>query len=1618
MKESNQLLIDLLDYIQQVEKLNRKPAYTVSSDIFEAYQADLKGLPGIDFNIQSEQDDVWLRITRLKEIPAPEPGDNLKSWVIISKSPDKSPILKDEYAVFENKVEVSIETLEQHPEIQGEFDSYVSTRWEPWSIAEKPRRKTISYYNKLFAVQQTIASDSADSPFELAWGIGFALWSIPESKSTIKYPLVTQTCEIYLNPKTFDIEIRPRDLEPKLELSCYEDQENQGVKALAEYWKSASENAADRINPFESSTFDGVLKAAVLHLDSKGLYLETQPEPVLPVPNENLVITDTWVLFGRKRSEHIFIQDIERLKKNISDDIKIPAVIEGFVQTGDSVVRPRASVGFRGLSCSDTRQELKELYFPMPYNDEQVSIIEKLETNEGVVVQGPPGTGKTHTIANVICHFLAQGKRVLVTASGESALSVLQEKLPAQIRPLSVALLTDEHDGKKQFEYSIQEIASSVNSLNPNHSNQTIQSLEEQLNGLHANISAVDQAINRFAEKHMKHYALDGKDVLSADLAKFVLDNQDQYDWLKDEINSKQNALQFGDNDIKSLKRARAEVVGDLAYLEHTLPVSDAFPEWSVLLYLHNDLVRSKQFKDKVASGAVLPLSNSTPEIFEQAKKLLEFLNQRQLLEEKVEGESIAWSLPLREKFSLSDHDAAISHLLSLCDEIHHLDAARKANLAYAVSFPENAERNASFIQAVQRLAQGKGAFKLFGTKEIKQLLAKVTVMGLTPKPDNREAWQAVLSHVEYRLNAIQLSSRWNAIAKVMDLDLVDGVLESSVRSLARYKDHIEKIKQLVYGFDRYLNDDISAVFGHAVLDSKQLPRKQQIEAIRASLSQHLDRDRFAYAHQQISALIKKLEGHSGPIVEDLSRFFNNSLGNPEQDESALREAWHALMSELNRLNSLQPALREIQRVANLLAESGATKWANEVKTQPFEANESLTASDWLEAWNWRAAKTFIEQIDGHQQLKQLFDERRFLEKTLSKTYQELIAEKTWLGVYNNSPDDIRQALQAYLIAIHSMGSGNGIRAVRYRRDARNAMQRAYKAVPCWILPQWRVSETIPAEVGLFDLVIIDEASQSDIWALPALLRGKKLLVVGDHKQVSPSAVGAKEVKIQQLRNRFLKHQPHHAQMLPGKSIYDLARVVFAGNSVMLKEHFRCVHPIIEFSNREFYDGQIKPLRIPKSSERLDPPLIDVLVLGGYRKGDHNPPEARAIVNEIKEIIANPEMAGRSIGVVTLLGNEQANLIKNLVNAEISQAEIVERMIWVGAPPVFQGRERDIMLISNVLEKGDRGISNALEYEQRFNVALSRARDRMYLFRSIDENQINPDSLTAKVFRHFKQPLTQDAKQVSFLRELCESDFEREIFDLLVERNYRVKPQVRCGAYRIDFVVEGAEGRRLAVECDGDKFHGPGQWMNDMMRQRVLERAGWTFWRCFASSFVMRRQEVVEDLLATLNKMGIEPLGSDSVDNTQWVDSKVVDPYQVMADADEPEAEEEFAFAVSEEGGETELELTYHDENIAVLSGNIIENAIESLDYGRLETVETSEIQQTILNILADCPNQSCTVDSITKRVLKELGIITRGKPRLEFEKKVSKSIGVLIRKNKVEKYKSKNERIRLQEIQ
>jgi very-short-patch-repair endonuclease len=126
-----------------------------------------------------------------------------------------------------------------------------------------------------------------------------------------------------------------------------------------------------------------------------------------------------------------------------------------------------------------------------------------------------------------------------------------------------------------------------------------------------------------------------------------------------------------------------------------------------------------------------------------------------------------------------------------------------------------------------------------------------------------------------------------------------------------------------------------------------------------------------------------------------------------------------------------------------------------------------------------------------------------------------------------------------------------------------------------------------------------------------------------------------------------------------------------------------------------------------------------------------------------------------------------------------------------------------------------------------------------------------------------------DREEVSDSLSTCESNFERDMMQGLLDRGYRVHGQVGSLGYRIDMVVEGSNGVRLAVECDGDRFHGPEHWQQDMRRQRTLERVGWRFWRCFASSFYRAPEAIINDLCEMLSRLGIEPISQDSVGNTK-----------------------------------------------------------------------------------------------------------------------------------------------------
>jgi very-short-patch-repair endonuclease len=160
--------------------------------------------------------------------------------------------------------------------------------------------------------------------------------------------------------------------------------------------------------------------------------------------------------------------------------------------------------------------------------------------------------------------------------------------------------------------------------------------------------------------------------------------------------------------------------------------------------------------------------------------------------------------------------------------------------------------------------------------------------------------------------------------------------------------------------------------------------------------------------------------------------------------------------------------------------------------------------------------------------------------------------------------------------------------------------------------------------------------------------------------------------------------------------------------------------------------------------------------------------------------------------------------------------------------------------------------------KRRFNVAVSRAKDQLWLFHTPTINDIrNKDCLRYQLISYCENP---EKEILEADRALCESEFERAVFDQITSRGYRVIPQVEVAGYRIDLVVEGSKGK-IAVECDGDQWHGPDRFDYDMNRQRILERCGWKFWRVRGSDYYYNPEKALDSLWETLDYYRIQPEG-------------------------------------------------------------------------------------------------------------------------------------------------------------
>ena len=1415
-------VIHLVDYLIQIALLRTRTTRDVDEYQNVLWLKDIPKLKGCFTQAWGRDEDfdsdVWIEIQNQNEPPLPGVPAVCKDWIEEASLRDKNDI-PDLRPEITKQVKNSgwqeesdqpefishIERLEDHSDVQDAWDKYVEEYWLSWMEAHKDWESIHRVYAKLFAIHQEQLRFGEE--YELVLALGLLTWQTPNGQRVRRHLIVANAVlEFEAKLGKFTVRTLSDGANVRPELDMLDAEEQ---PERAEEIAKASLSKAGNDDPWNKGCVEGVLQALVHSIDSKGEYFSELQATNNP-SSDKPIVEYAPALILRKRSVRGLTETLKQIRAKIQDGEDIPSQFKDLaeIQTNSDGASKHES----GKTNSDFDGEL---FFPKPWNEEQHRIVDKIRTTSGVLVQGPPGTGKSHTIANLICHLLATGQRTLITAKTPRALQVLEELVPEELHPLCINLLGSGPKEGRSLESSVGGILRQNEDWDKDRAASEIKKLDQRLHDLRKEKAKVNRRLRDIRESETHSQSVGLYRGPAARIAKSVNQDRSVYSWFTDTV-PLDKMCPISSDELRDLLRQLLHFGS-----EKRQELDLVWPD---------ELLSADQFAELVESE-------------QRARREYE-LSSNKGNEQDADALSSIAADSIR---TIQDSLTAFSDLrrqLSTSPYLWIGNALRDVASGNESLWHERHRVTQAAIDAIEP--------RLSVARKTKIIFFSTWICSFRVRSGLKEAW-AVWEGCEeqgqgpYTLQFQALKDMCSALDRALSLG-------------KRRDDCNESLRQCPALRTLDWNDEaqIDQLIASCRFASKQLAEREILKI-----------------EEPIGSLAGRADAHF--VVSDLLQAIRNrDIEGYKQVENAIQ----SLKDECQRVRKLDADIEKLRQfVPNLTA----------------ELEQSYTESYWDErvqqigdAWHWAQARFWIDEYIRKEDAPSLAIRSRQIEDEINKVIAQLAELHAWSFCLSRLESSHRSHMIAWQQAMRRLGKGTGRHAPKHRRDAQQHLNKCREAVPAWVMPLHRVWDTVDPAPGIFDVVIIDEASQCGLEALPLFYLGKKVLIVGDDKQISPDAVGLPRDAVYRLINDFLSDFDFKDSFDVQSSVFDHGKRLYGEGHITLREHFRCMPEIIRFSNDLCYpDTPLIPLR-QYGPDRLNP-LERIFIESGYREGSMNRvvnrPEVDAIVEKIVELCDDERYSGKTMGVVVLQGEAQAGLIERQLLERLGAEEMERRRLVCGNSYSFQGDERDVMFLSMVAAPNERiGPLTSSADERRFNVAASRARDQMFLFHSVTVNDLSASDLRRRLLEFFKNTkpqeiagmdreelerrAAQDNRKVIKPLDPFDSWFEVDVALELARRGYRIQPQVEFAGRWIDLVIEGGQAR-LAVECDGDQWHGLDHYEKDMDRQRQLERCGWEFFRVRESAFYANREFALAKLWSMLEERGIFPSSASGGSNAK-----------------------------------------------------------------------------------------------------------------------------------------------------
>ena len=1425
------------------------------------------------WNDTFESGTPWLEVRKQRFPKLPEPPELVLPWIdqqALRRATPEIPQLRQTIFLPDATVEVEKDeepplvesSLVDRPDVYKAYERYQPI-WTAWSAEYRRREAVQSVYAELFNLHTQVRKQG--EIVELILGLGLLDW---RGTADIKLPSIRRHIASARVDLHFDANTGTMRLEGAADGAQLRIEDDM-LEAELRPERSQYDIVAEQFGEIGDDVWDHTNMHRALRSWAEALHPDSQWSASLkPEAGSEArpMISFAPALILRKRTQVGMIRIYDALIDRLSlDPDEVPFGWRGLVDDEDDQDDAEAQSQFpepNGQPSLDAR----EIYFPLPANRQQKQIVEAINQRRGVLVQGPPGTGKSHTIANLMCHLLATGKRVLITAETGRALQVLKDKLPKEIQPLCVSLLGQGGDAFAELNSAVQGITTRHATYSQGDYDERIAEIDGELDAARRALAKIDTELRslRGDETYPHSLANGAYQGTASVIAERVADEHETYSWLRVPQDASDTSPGTESDLAEWLRIVRSYDDDAISDSKRQILGSDKLPtpaEFGIAVTVEREaqavVERLAENRNHRAYRPILALGATARSKLaghlrfqdERRRKLDRYKSEwlSRALAAALTGRHAVWHT-LRER----THEL-ISHIERLLEGI--------GSASVSVQVDKEAKALKADASAVIKHLEDGGKWKKLGfltpaiIKERTYLRDQVFVDG--QPADSIERLHMVCKHADLTVAIDDLQRTWTdhgGLPSGSDLRMRVVAIKEQVGVLndaLHYADDCLKLSSAMTSATSpipepdWRNDEVQEWLRIIDATAQEEQQRQAAEKVTSCLRDlAVMRDMFD-VHPIVGLLIEAVEQRN---VTAYSQFYAQVQGieHVRLDQQQRHETESAL-------NTAVPGLID-----------AATGSAN-------SASWDERFRHWTQAWNWALADNWLQKRSDPEYQQRLWARRHDTDKVIGQLLAESAALRAWSHFFARLTTKESAALKSWREAVRAMGKGTGKSAKmeRLRREARQYMDQCREAIPVWIMPRYLVAEMIDPAPGRYDVVIVDEASQLGVESLFLFYIAKKMVVVGDDQQISPYGIGIADEAIAGLQHHYLEGIPHHHALSAQSSLYGNAKIRF-GQNIVLREHFRCMPEIIQFSNDLCYASNGTPLDPLRSypANRLKP-LVLRRVPDGYRKGSPqnalNEPEADALVAQIVACIDDPRYDGCSMGVISLQGDTQAKLIEHKI-LEVLEPEVINaRRLICGDAYAFQGDERHIIFLSMVAAPNERiGALAADSARQRFNVAASRAQDQMWLFHSVDLDVLSPSCMRHRLLSYMLNPGRQAANE---LAQKFDSQFERDVFRAITQRNYFVRTQVCVGdptnhRYRIDLVVEGMQGR-LAVECDGDQWHGPDRYDQDMARQRDLERAGWKFVRIRGGDFYRDRVRSLDVLWAELHRLGIEPGGVD-----------------------------------------------------------------------------------------------------------------------------------------------------------